>query len=214
MHIKNFEAGITLLKNITVLPNEGASEGRNSWREMHLHAAMDAIAEKDCEKAQYHIAEARDWPENLGVGKPYHVDERLEDYMELICIPVENKSEQKVLFDRIAHYRDYFLLTPYGSADFISILLLHEAGDFEKADQLLVKWQAQDPDTLALKWSSAVIAGNQQEIERLALQKPVVKEVLPYEIPFEDRSFLFVKKLYQNGLFKTYDQINNNIANS
>jgi tetratricopeptide (TPR) repeat protein len=214
MQIKNFEAGITLLKNITVLPNEGASDGRNSWREIHLHAAMAAMAEKDWQQARLYIDAARTWPENIGVGKPYHVDERLEDYMELICTPPANKAERQVLTDRIAFYRDRFKVMPYGSADLISMLLLREAGELDKADRLLADWQLQDPDALALKWSLAVINGNQQKIDRLSSQKPVVKEVLPYEIPFEDRPFLFVKKLYQNGFFDAYDEINNNIANS
>ncbi|WP_316813412.1 DUF5107 domain-containing protein [Pedobacter heparinus] len=196
MYTQKFEQGISLMTNMTVLPNEGASEGRNSWRETHLLCAFNAIESKNWKKATHHIDMARTWPENMGIGKPHHVDERLEDYMQLICLKQENKEERQTLTDKIINYRKHHELSPYGSVDFISILLMQEAGDLKGAGRILDNWLKQDPDALPLKWSLAYLNGNQQELNTISRQKLPVKEVLPYEVPFEDRSFPFVKKLH------------------
>lgn len=207
MHTHKFEQGIALMTNMTVLPNEGASEGRNSWRETHLLCAFNALEGKNQEKAIHHINMARTWPENMGIGKPHHVDERLEDYMLLICIDHENKEERKALTDKITSYRMHHKLSPYGILDFISIFLMQEIGDVKGAERILDNWLKQDPDALPLKWSIAFLKGNQQELAELSQQKVPVKEVLPYEVPFEDRSFPFVKKLYSIGLFNKHTHL-------
>lgn len=201
MHTKKFEQGISLMTDMAVLPNEGASEGRNSWRETQLLCAFNAIMLNNKEKASFHIGKARTWPENMGIGKPYHVDERLEDYMELISIGAEDKLSRQKLVDKITRYRFQNHPGPYNSMDFISILMLKESGDQAEAHKIIDSWTEQDPDALPLKWSMAFFDGNLEDVEQLSRQKLVVKEVLPYEIPFEDRSFYFIKKLYKNGLF-------------
>jgi tetratricopeptide (TPR) repeat protein len=207
IHTQNFEKGIALMQNIHVLPNEGASEGRNSWREIHLHTALAAIDEKDWKKAIYHIEEARKWPENMGIGKPYHVDERLEDYMQLICLEAGSKAEEQDLIQRITHYRAENPLTPYGSADFISMVLLRADGEHQAAAQIAEYWLKQDPDDLALKWATACIQGDTAAVRELSLLEPPVRTALPYEILFEDRPFLFIKKMYSRGIFNKYIQL-------
>jgi len=207
MQTQNFEKGISLMQNIRVLPNEGASEGRNSWRETHLLTALAAIDQKEWKKAVYHIGEARKWPENMGIGKPYHVDERLEDYMQLVCLDEADTAEEQELTLRIANYRKNDPISPYGSADFISMVLLAAAGEYQAAAALRQNWQQQDPADLAFKWTLACIQGNTQDIEELSLLEPPVREALPYEILFEDRPFPFIKKLYSRGLFKKYLQL-------
>jgi tetratricopeptide (TPR) repeat protein len=201
MHTKKFEQGISLMTNMSVLPNEGASEGRNSWRETQLLCAFNAIALQDKKKASFYIGMARTWPENMGIGKPYHVDERLEDYMEMICLRSGNERARQELFQKITQYRIADNPGPYNSMDFISILLLKESGDMASAQKILESWAEQDPGALPLKWSIAFFADNKKDIDALSRKKLIVKEVLPYEIPFEDRSFYFIKKLYKNGLF-------------
>jgi len=207
MQTQNFEKGIALMQNIHVLPNEGASEGRNSWRETHLLTALSAIDKKDQHLAVYHIDEARKWPEHMGIGKPYHVDERLEDYMQLICLEDTESAEAQELIRRITSYRTYYPEMPYGSADFISMVLLLATGENQAASLIAENWQKHDPDVLALSWALACLQGNQQEIERLSLLEPPVRTALPYEILFEDRPFILIRQLYKRGLFNQYLQL-------
>nr|WP_121270305.1 DUF5107 domain-containing protein [Pedobacter schmidteae] len=201
MHTQKFEQGISLMTNMSVLPNEGASEGRNSWRETQLRCALNAIDMRNPKKAIYHIHMAKTWPENMGIGKPHLVDERLEDFMELICLQMADKVKRKQLIQKISDFRASGDFTPYGSMDFISIFLMQESNDQQGIERILKAWAQEDPEALPLKWSIAFLNNNQQELNRLSKQKLLVKEVLPYEIPFEDRSFFFIKKLYSKGLF-------------
>ncbi|SMC73025.1 DUF5107 domain-containing protein [Pedobacter africanus] len=207
MYTQNLEQGIALMANMTVLPNEGASEGRNSWRETHLLAAMKGIITGDREKAIAHIGLARTWPENMGIGKPHHVDERLEDYMELICMEQGNISERRALTRKIVDYRKHYQHSPYGSTDFLSILLLKQSGDTAEAGKILADWLKADPLALPLKWCQAFFKGVQHEIEAISKLRIVRKEVLPYELPFEDRSFRFIKQLYTNGLLNKQEHL-------
>ena len=76
-----------LLTHLNIIPFEGATEGRELYREAKLMQAMQQLKKKNYKKALQFIAAARNWPENLGVGKPYEqdVDERLEDWMSYYC---------------------------------------------------------------------------------------------------------------------------------
>lgn len=73
----------SLLTTLTVLPYEGAADGRVLFREAKLMLAVDAIAARRWDEATRLIAAAREWPERLGAGKPYDadLDERLEDWL-------------------------------------------------------------------------------------------------------------------------------------
>lgn len=215
MHTKQLDQAIELMSKMTVLPNEGASEGRNSWRESHLLSAINAIKVEDFNKAIQHIDLARTWPENMGIGKPYHVDERLEDFMQLLCSTSAPKEKQERLFKRIALYRVEHKQTPYSALDLLGIILLQAAENDKEADKLLERWKKLDPEALALKWGIAYLEGNQQEIDRLSREKPMIKAAFPYEILFEDRSFNFIKKLYHLGLLnRKMHLVNNELTNN
>ena len=76
-----------LLSNLNIIPFEGATEGRELYREAKLMQAVQQLKNKNYKKALLLIAAARNWPQQLGVGKPYEddVDERLEDWMNYRC---------------------------------------------------------------------------------------------------------------------------------
>ncbi len=70
----------TILTSLKILPYEGAAEGHALYRETKLMLAVDALHAKQWDAARRLIAQAREWPERLGAGKPYDadLDERLE----------------------------------------------------------------------------------------------------------------------------------------
>jgi len=80
-----YQAALDDLDRLEVLPYEGASEGRVLYEKAHLLLAGENIRNKKYEEALAHIAKSRQWPEHLGVGKPYNPDERLQDVMERYC---------------------------------------------------------------------------------------------------------------------------------
>jgi glyoxylase-like metal-dependent hydrolase (beta-lactamase superfamily II) len=75
------------LARLTILPYEGAGEGRVLYREAKLMLAVDALRNNKVSVALRAIAAAREWPERLGAGKPYpaDIDERLEDWLEALA---------------------------------------------------------------------------------------------------------------------------------
>ena len=99
---KNFETCISLLKNIQLLPSEGASEGHTIWRKANIELAQESMKAGKYRKALENIALARQWPANLGIGKPYIVDERNEDSMALECYKKLNDEKSiKMMQDKI-----------------------------------------------------------------------------------------------------------------
>jgi tetratricopeptide (TPR) repeat protein len=80
-----YQAALDVLDHLEVLPYEGASEGRVLYEKAHLLLAGENIGNKKFQEALAHIAKSREWPEHLGVGKPYDPDERLQDVTERYC---------------------------------------------------------------------------------------------------------------------------------
>jgi hypothetical protein len=82
---KNYTECINVLKVIQLLPSEGASEGRTLWRKVNDELAQELMTAGKYRKALENIEMARQWPENLGSGKPYQVNEQTEDKLALEC---------------------------------------------------------------------------------------------------------------------------------
>jgi hypothetical protein len=214
MHNGRYEDGIQLMKALKVLPNEGASEGRNVWRETHLHAAIAAFVRGEYERAGAYIRGAREWPENMGVGRPYDVDERLEDYLEC-CLgrmggEVEkgeiNKNrtvEERIVEDRISSFREKYPSWPAGSGDLLTLLVLREQGKMKIFENGRRSWLSREDERLQIRWCNAFLDGDRELLDRMALEKMSPPVILPYEIPYEDRAFELIRKMHQTGLLKT-----------
>ncbi|UOE51864.1 DUF5107 domain-containing protein [Mucilaginibacter sp. SMC90] len=84
-----------LLSRIDILPFEGATIGRELYRETELMQAVQKLDAKNYNAALTYITEAKKWPANLGVGKPYaeNIDERLEDWMTYLCYTKMGQTE-------------------------------------------------------------------------------------------------------------------------
>lgn len=70
---------------------------RGPWTSGGLEAqAMDAMKNKNFDKALSFIKDAKSGPLNLGVGKPYQadIDERLEDWMTYLCLEKSGKIKE------------------------------------------------------------------------------------------------------------------------
>ncbi|GAO42154.1 DUF5107 domain-containing protein [Flavihumibacter petaseus] len=80
---RQYAASDAVLTKLNIIPFEGATEGREMYREAKLMQAISAIQQKQYRKAAGFISAAKIWPENLGVGKPYDqdIDLRLENWL-------------------------------------------------------------------------------------------------------------------------------------
>ena len=157
---KKYQECINLLRKIKVLPNEGAVDGHIVWRNVNLDYALGWMEAGKYGKALESIALARQWPQNLGVGKPYDVDERLEDFMALQCY---KKSGDRKSADEITK-RLINITDPNDSesviGQFIRIWMVKESGDTSKSDQILNKLISENSSSKAAQWCKAMYLGD------------------------------------------------------
>ena len=76
-----------VLSRLTIIPFEGATAGRELYREDKLMEAVSCMKKRRYTEALEYIAAAKKWPENLGVGEPYPQDQdlRWEEWMSAYC---------------------------------------------------------------------------------------------------------------------------------
>jgi Tfp pilus assembly protein PilF len=77
-----------LLSRMRIIPFEGSTDGRALYWEAKMMLAVQAYARNDHRAALRHVQAAAEWPEHLGVGKPYDadIDARLEKYLSHLCL--------------------------------------------------------------------------------------------------------------------------------
>ncbi|MFN8060199.1 MAG: DUF5107 domain-containing protein [Vicinamibacterales bacterium] len=105
---RRYADALDRLSQLTLLPFEGSTEGRSLHREANLMLALDALDGRRIADAERFISSARQWPENLGAGKPYpeDTDERLEDWLEASVLEARGATEEaRALLARIASVR-------------------------------------------------------------------------------------------------------------
>ncbi|MDO5580377.1 MAG: DUF5107 domain-containing protein [Planctomycetia bacterium] len=104
-----YENAHRFLRSALFLPNEGSLKGRDLYREAALMSAWNYYRKNQFDQAIKMIDEAREWPENLGAGKPYPnlCDERLEDWIAYRCEKARgNQVAQKRYLDAILQPAD------------------------------------------------------------------------------------------------------------
>ncbi|HEY6082849.1 MAG TPA: tetratricopeptide repeat protein, partial [Chitinophagaceae bacterium] len=76
-----YDAAEEILDHIHILPYEGATDGHKLYEQTKLTRALQLLQQKQYPGALKKLSEAREWPERLGVGKPYPdmIDDTLEN---------------------------------------------------------------------------------------------------------------------------------------
>jgi tetratricopeptide (TPR) repeat protein len=128
----NHQSALKLLEDTHVLPFEGASVGRRLYEQALLYSAIESYKSGKYDQGIQFLEKAKQWPEYLGVGKPYEPDERLEDYLQAMCLRKlqdnsASKYEEQVVKYTKEHFRgDYrdilgiIIMEPEESTELIS----------------------------------------------------------------------------------------------
>ena len=74
-----YSEAIEVLKKLNVLPSEIAPFTHDLFRKANLKYAIELIKTKKNKEAIKYLEQSKTWPESLGSGKPYEVDDRLAD---------------------------------------------------------------------------------------------------------------------------------------
>lgn len=75
-----------VISEVNILPFEGQSGSHIMWRDIKLHLAAESIDRGKLKKAVHYVEESLEWPERLGVGRPY--DELVSEDMENLFFAV------------------------------------------------------------------------------------------------------------------------------
>jgi tetratricopeptide (TPR) repeat protein len=165
MHNRQYKEAHALLNNINILPYEGATEGRQLYKETELMLAAEAVKSKDYKSALKYIEAARQWPEHLGVGKPYanDNDERLEDWIAYdVYTRQGNKEAANDMLQKISAFTQLQKETgtDYGSVNnLISAWAFEKLGQPENAEALLQHWVKKDPQNRLARWALDIYKG-------------------------------------------------------
>ncbi len=175
-----YAKSLKILDGMNILPNEGASQGKVVFEQANLFLAMELIRNGKYTEAIKMIDKSKEWPENLGVGKPYDVDIRIQDYLKIFCLDkLSRKSEAAVLQKSVIDYTNQHMAPSF--SNILAIKLLEINGEDEAANVLIQKMgNSDDP---IQKW---VVATSKKDLSAIS----------DLEIGFsKNTSFLIVKKL-------------------
>ncbi len=149
-----------MLTKVELLPSEGTTEARALLREARLLSAIELLKGGVAAEALRLTDAAREWPENLGAGKPYatELDERLEDWIASQChLALKANDAARKTLDKIAAVP----ARPKGQeiGDLVRVLALKQSGRADEAEKALKDWQSQAPDSDLAKWGAEIFAG-------------------------------------------------------
>lgn len=79
---REYTSSLAILDTLTILPFEGARNGRDAYRRARILTALQKMKNREYKDALPLIVRARLWPDRPGAGEPYGADTRIEDYLE------------------------------------------------------------------------------------------------------------------------------------
>ena len=135
----NYQQCIKILNDIQLLPSEGAGASRIVYEKAHLKYALELIKKKKYKSSVKVLKEAMEWPENIGVGKPYDPEQRKAEYLLAYCY---DKLGNKPLADKqLKNIIDYTRKTIDKSrADhYLGLMALKISGKENEAEALLLQ---------------------------------------------------------------------------
>jgi predicted Zn-dependent protease len=165
---KRYADADKLLSKIEVLPNEGATTGRQLYREAKLMLALSNIRSGNCKKASQYITDSKVWPERLGVGKPYDedIDMRIEDWMNYECLAKsKNDKGAKQILEKIIAYKPRGEEVRPSVNNLITAWSLKKLGKESEAKRLLTELLAKHPDNKIAKWTLDAYNGNPSALD-------------------------------------------------
>jgi Flp pilus assembly protein TadD len=196
----NFMECIKILARVNILPQEGAKEGHEIYELANLSLAIEMLERKKYRETLKYIMNSKNWPENLGAGKPYDPDIRFQDYISAYCYT--QLGDQKLAdycFDQIIKYS----MKHWGNETdptniYISNQVFNDLGKQQEAILSMEKWKS-DQDSLRdwkispgssapkVQWVLAKYNCEEEETEKLE------KEIA--SVPTENRYRLFLRTM-------------------
>jgi tetratricopeptide (TPR) repeat protein len=159
-----YAKSLETLEDMNILPSEGAKLGKVVFEQASLFLAMDLIKNKKYNDALKMIDKSKGWPENLGVGRPYDVDTRIQDYLNVYCLEKMKKAgETAGLKKSIVDYTSQQKRPSF--SNILAIETLKAQGEEAAADNMVKKLE--DSDNPVQKWVVATAKNDQATVGSL-----------------------------------------------
>lgn len=164
---KKYAVADAFLTQLKILPFEGATEGRQLYHEAKLMQAVAEMKNKQYKKALQFIAQAKLWPENLGVGKAYDedIDERLENWLNYLCYTnLDDKPSAKESLEKIVAFIpkvDNTVMNFLPANQLVSAWAIEKTATAKKAEEWLQAQAAIYPSNKIVQWCWQVYSKKQ-----------------------------------------------------
>ena len=145
-------------------------------KDAHLGAALEQLNKKKYQKAISILEKGKQWPENIGVGKPYSPDERaLDFYMAVMHKELGNIEQSNKLLNNVIAYTEQHLNT--NSANHIyGLLATQKTG--KNTDKLLKKLSAASKKSIKTQLALAIFQNDSDTLETLITKIKPANDVL------------------------------------
>ena len=185
LKVDRFENCLSVLKKATILPYEGAGEGHEVYRQANILLSAQNLASGEYDKAVVLAEGAKKWPENLGVGRPFDSDERLENFILARAFEKEGDREKaRQLYQNIVEYTEKRQLS-WDTNHIFGVMAFKRLGKDQEAQFLLDSWkQARSSQNRAVLWASALLAQNTKDLSNLKKEPDI-----------RDRAFVLMLKV-------------------
>jgi len=102
-----YEECIKVMDQIQILPFEHSYGARTVFEQAHLLLALEYIDNKKYREASELVERSLEWPENIGVGKPYDPDTRPQSFLLAFCKgKLGEKSERNSHLTEVIDYTE------------------------------------------------------------------------------------------------------------
>jgi len=189
IYLEEYKKVISFLDDYTVLPFEGATRGKDLLHEACIRSAIEFFKAKKYNKAIQLVEKAKLWPANLGVGRPYDVDERLEDNLLALAYAAKrDKTNSEKYLDQVMNY-EHPEYKNENSRLYLQLKLLKENDREQEAEKLLATFLKENPDSAYLKWVETKYKNSSkaEQLENEILQDSGT--IMPFDPKYIDRNF-------------------------
>lgn len=192
-----YQPCISLLSRIQVLPNEGSYAGRAVYREANLYRAMEQLRSKNYKQVMKSVEASKEWPENLGVGKPYDnmIDSRLEDYLEAKAAAGQGDGQKaSALLSAVVGYQTSH--SYFDSGNLLSALALRELGKESEASRMVTSWSTEFPGNRIAEWCTSIYRSEKEKAAEMLKSRKEQTDTTPWESSFRDSNFELIVRLF------------------
>ena len=119
-----YDASVKTLDKIVILPFEGSTDGKKVYEQAYINVAINLMNQKKYKDAFAKLEKSKAWPESLGVGAPYEPDNRMQQYLQAICMDKTGRlNEAAALRDSVVQFTSAG--DNYASPSFNNLLALN-----------------------------------------------------------------------------------------